>query len=135
MRHFFDQSEYAQTRQLTRQRVGCRRHMASQVRTATAVNVELAMLQGFEQRLLGWVEEVQSLDALFATHSNLGLAQPLQIALSSAGVVKTAQKRQVALITAQQNLLQVDQAVDRLLQARQLSCAVLSLDVPPCGGA
>ena len=124
MRNFFDQSKHPQTRQLTRQCRGRQRHMFGQVRPPTAVNIELTMLQGFEQRLLSRVEEVQAFDGLLRAHWHFGLTQSLQVALAFTGVIQTAKKRQVALVAAQQYLAQVDQAVDRLLEGSQLSRAV-----------
>ena len=97
------------------------------------MDIEFAVLQCSQQSLLGDVEEVQPLDAGIGADARL--AQALQITLARAGVVQAGQERQVALVAAQQNLAQIDQAVDRLLQRRQLARDVPRPCVPPCGGA
>ena len=119
MRDLLDQTEHAQPSELARH--GRRRHVqpSHEIGSAPAVDVELAVLQGSQQRLVAGAEEVQALDRRVGAHARL--AQPLQIALAGAGVVQAGQERQVALVAAQQDLAQVDQAVDRLLQRRQLA--------------
>src|SRR5260370_39034586 len=85
--------------------------MLGEIGTAQGMRVGLAGLKGTQQWLLAAVEEVESFDlALITAHA--GLAQTLKDALTSAWVIQTGQKRQVALVAAQHDLAQVDQAVD-----------------------
>jgi hypothetical protein len=62
MGHLLDQTECAQSRELSGKRRGAYVHMPVQIGTAQAMHVELAALQGTQQCLLAAVEEVQSFD-------------------------------------------------------------------------
>jgi len=65
-----------------------------------------------QKRLLGALEEVQSLDRSLAV--SLRLAESNEIALPAGRVVDGGRKLQVTSVATEQNLPQVDQAVDRL---------------------
>jgi hypothetical protein len=119
MGDLLDQTECAQSRDLSRQRRDAHVHMLGEIGTAQAMHVVLAALQGSQQCLLAAVEEVQSFDlSLIAAYARL--AQTLKVALTRAWVIQTGQKRQVALVAAQHDLAQVDQAIDGFLQRCQL---------------
>ena len=107
--------------------------MLDEIGTPPAVDVEFAALHGLEQRLVNAVEEVQPLDRRIAAHA--GLAQPLQITLARAGVVQAGQEREVALVAAQQDLAQIDQAEESTSSAAPTRAWPNGLCVPPCGGA
>src|SRR5271166_6847260 len=93
----------------------------NQVCPAHAPDVELRSLQGAEQRLFAALEEVQALDeAIFVTPI---FAQPIEGADAGAVVVESGQVLQISPAAAQQDLAQIDQAVDRLLDRRQLAAA------------
>jgi hypothetical protein len=62
MGHLLDQTECAQSPELSGKRRGAYVHMPVQIGTAQAMHVELAALQGTQQCLLAAVEEVQSFD-------------------------------------------------------------------------
>ena len=90
-----------------------------QIDAAPAMDVELAALQGSQQRLVSGVEDVHALDRRIPAHT--WPAQPLQITLARAEVVQAGQEGEVALFADQQDLAKVDRAVNRLLQKRQLA--------------
>ena len=133
MRDFLDQSDHVQALELARHGRGCEWHMLDEIGTPPAVDVEFAALHGLEQRLVNAVEEVQPLDRRIAAHA--GLAQPLQITLARAGVVQAGQEREVALVAAQQDLAQIDQAEESTSSAAPTRAWPNGLCVPPCGGA
>ena len=129
-----DQAEHAQAaswresaRRVQRARSGF------EVGAAQAVDVELGTLQGAQQRLLGAGEEVQSLDGALTVVLRLG--QPSEVALAAGGILQGREELQVAAVAAEQDLAQVDQAIDGLFQRRQFAGAVPVSGVPPCGGA
>src|SRR3981189_3772213 len=73
MGDLLDQTECAQSRDLSGQHRGAHVHMPGQIGTAQAMHVELAALQGTQQCLLAAVEEVQSFDpALITAHAHAG---------------------------------------------------------------
>ena len=77
--------------------------MSAQVRATPAVNVELPMLQGLQEPLPRWIEEIQPFDAVLSVSLYAGLTQALQIALARAGVIQTAQKAQITLVAPPQS--------------------------------
>jgi len=81
------------------------------------------MLQRLQQALFHGVEEVQAFDGLLRGDADPRLAQALQVTLASAGVFQAAQKRQISLVAPQQYFAQIDQAVNRLLDASGFACA------------
>jgi len=91
---------------------------------APAMDIELAMLQGFEQGLLSRIEEVQAFDVLPRTDRHFGLTQALQISVACTCIVKAAKKCQVALVATQQYFTQIDQTVDRFLERSEFPGAV-----------
>ena len=113
MRDFLDHSKHMKAFELSRQGRRGYLQVRQQIGATPAVDVELAELQGSQQGLLGGIEEVQALDAGIGTDARL--TQSLQIAFARAGVVETGQERQVALIAAEQDFTQIDQAIDCLL--------------------
>src|ERR1035438_1163076 len=121
MRDFFNQTQQAQPFELTRHCRWRELQVLAQVCAAPAVDVELAVLQSSQQRVVDGVEEVQTLDAGFGAHARL--AQPLQVALTGAGGVQTGEERQVALVAAQQDLAQIDDAIGKLL------CSPMGYDI------
>lgn len=60
------------------------------------MDIELAVLHGSQQGLLGEVEEVQALDPWIG--ADAGLSQSLQITFAGARVVQAGQERQIALV-------------------------------------
>ena len=71
MRDLFDQSQHVQAPELARH--GRRRdvHAREQIGSAPAVDVELAALQGSQQRVVSGVEEVQAFDRWLDAHARL----------------------------------------------------------------
>ena len=113
----FDQSEGTQSMELTRQ--GGRvqfGHERFDVGASHAPDVEFWPLQRAQQRLLGTVEEVQSLHRTLAIV--LGLAQPYQVPRPSGEILQRREELQVPAITGSEDLTQVEEAVDGLLQWR-----------------
>ena len=133
MRDLLDQSQHVHPPELARHCRGRDVQSGEQVDASPAVNVELAVLQGSQQRLVSGVEEVQALDRRVGAHARL--AQPLQITLTRAGVVQAGQEGEVALVAAQQDLAQVDQAEESTSSAAPARAWPLRPCVPPCGGA
>ena len=91
--------------------------MRQQISAPPAVDSELAELQSSQKGLLGRVEEVQTLDA--GGGADTWLTQTLQVTLARTGVVQAGQECQVAVIATQQNVAQINHAVNRLLQRSQ----------------
>ena len=133
MRDLLDQTEQVQSPDLARHRRGGDVQPCDKVGSAPAVNVELTMLQSAQQRLVGGVEEVQPLGRRVRTHARL--TQPLQVTLTGAGVLQAGQEREVALVAAQQDLAQVDQAEESTSSAAPARACCADPCVPPCGGA
>ena len=133
MRHALDQPQHSQPLELARHDRGRELKMFEQIGPSPTVDVEFASLHGSEQRLVGGVEEVQSLDRRVVTYPRL--AQPLEIAFTGRGVVQAGEKRQVALVAAEQNLAQVDQAEESTSSAAPARAWPPRPCVPPCGGA
>lgn len=131
MRNLFDQTEHVKALELSRHRRWGDIQVRQQISATPAVDSELAELQGAQQGLLDGVEEVQALDTGIGTDA--GLTQALQITLAGAGVVQAGQEFEIALIAAEQGLAQFDQAVDGVLQRRDLARAGARCGVPPCG--
>ena len=93
----------------------------SQVCSAQSADVELRRLEGAEQCLLASLEEVQAFDqAIFVAAI---LAEPIQGANPGAVVVEGGQVQQVSSAAAEQDVAQINQAVDRLLEGRQFAAA------------
>ena len=112
-----EQSEYAQTAKLSRQLAA--RHVGQQVSeiaSGQTMNVELWSLHRAKQRLVVGVEEVQALEGAVAV--GLGMGDALEGALTAAMVVQAGEELEVALVAAEQDFAQVDEAVDGLLQRR-----------------
>jgi len=119
----FDQAERSQAMELTRQARGAQLgHEARQVGATHAVDVELGALQCPQKPLLGAFEEVQTLDGSIALA--LRFAEPRQVALAAGSILDGREELQVAPIAGEQNLAQVDEAVDRLLQGSEFPSAV-----------
>lgn len=113
MGDFLDQAELAQTPKVT----GHARHgeigqEARQIGTANALDVELRTLQGAQRRLLRRIEEVETLEGMAV--DDLGAGESMQVAITCRRVVESGQVFQVAPVTAEQNLAQIDEAVDGL---------------------
>src|SRR5579885_2474329 len=111
----FDDSESTKAAKLPRQ--GCRgeiRQQADQVSAAHAMDVELGTLQGSEQVLFGALEEVQSLDRAVGISFLLG--QAIQCPNAVAMILDGGEELQVPAIASEEDLAQIDEAVDRLLQ-------------------
>src|SRR5579883_647041 len=118
----FDDSEVAKAAQLTGE--GCWGKMwkqANQVGAAHAVDIELGTLQGAQKPWLGALEEVQSLDRTLRVAPLLG--QAVQRPNAGAVIVDGGKELEVAAVAAEQDLAQVDQAVDRLLQRGEFAGA------------
>src|SRR5271165_4850896 len=93
----------------------------SQVYSAQSADVELRTLQSAEQCLLASLEEVQPFDqAIFVAAI---LAEPIQGANPGAVVVEGGQVQQVSSAAAEQDVAQINQAVDGLLEGRQFAAA------------
>jgi len=73
------------------------------------MDVELAMLQGAKQRLVGCGEEVEPFDRRVGAQT--GLAQALKVTFSRARVVEAGQEGKIAVVAAEQDFAQVDEAV------------------------
>lgn len=81
----------------------------SEIGAAHPVDVERGALKRAQQPLLGALEEVQSLDR--AIPLALRLAESGKVTLAVGGDLDRREELQVASITAQKNLTQIDQAV------------------------
>jgi hypothetical protein len=127
-----DQTEQAQPSELARHRGRGGVQPRNQIGAAPAVDVELAVLQSAQQRLIGGIEEVQALDRRVAAYTRL--AQPLQVALAGAGVVQAGQECEVALVAAQQDLAGRSGCRSTSSAAPARAWAPRPC-VPPCGGA
>ena len=97
------------------------RKQANQVGGAHAVDIELGALQGAHKLVLGALKEVQSLDRIVRVATLLG--QTVQRPNAGAGIVDGGKELEVAAVAAEQDLAQVDQAVDRLLQRGEFAGA------------
>src|ERR1700693_5872804 len=98
------------------------RDQGSQVSPAQSTDIELRALQGAKQRLFASLEEVQSLDEAIAIVA-LILAEPIKGTSTGAVVVESGQILQISSAAAEHDLAEIDQAVDRLLEGRQLATA------------
>src|SRR5213593_1494084 len=115
----FDQPEGTQAVQLARQARSAEFGQPRlEVGAAQAVDVERRALQGAQQSLFGAREEVQSLDGALALALRFGEAH--QIALAAGGVGQRGEELEVAAIATEQNLAQVEQAVDGLFERSEL---------------
>src|SRR5947199_333181 len=93
----------------------------SQICSAQSADVELRTLQGAEQCLLASLEEVQPFDQAIVIAAIL--AQPIEGANPGAVVVEGGQVQQVSSAAAEQDVAQINQAVDCLLEGRQFAGA------------
>jgi len=93
-----------------------------QVGTAQAVDVELRTLQGAQQGMLGLVEEIEALDAM--TIDRFGCGQLIERAMAGGEVIECREEFKIAAVTAEENLTQIDQAIDRLLDGCELTGGV-----------
>ena len=104
-----EQSEHAQAAQLSRQpgrrEVG---QKAQQVASCQAVDVERRALDRTHESLIVAIEEVQALEGSIAVR--LGVRDALECALATAVVIQAGEELKIALIAAEQDLAQVDQA-------------------------
>jgi hypothetical protein len=69
-----------------------------EIATTQATDVELGVLQGAQQGLLGTVEEVEALERI--TGDGLGAGQPMQVSIPGGEVVECGKIVQVAAVTA-----------------------------------
>ena len=88
-----------------------------EIGTAHATDVELRALQGAEQGVLSLVEEVEALDAM--TVDRFGSGEFVEAATAGGEVIERGEEFEIAAVTAEENLAQIDQTVDRLLDGRQ----------------
>ena len=63
------------------------------------------------------------------------LGEPVEGTDAGGEVVERGEMRQIAAVAAEQDLTQVDQAVDGLLDGGEDAGSAAPADVPPCGGA
>jgi len=105
MGDLFDQAEQVQSSELARQHRRRQVQRGNEVGSSPAMDVELAALQGAQQRLVGLGEEVDPLDGWLGAHT--WLAQAPKVAFSCARVVEAGQECKVAQIAAKQDLAQV----------------------------
>ena len=113
-----DEAEVAQASEITGDAGG--RQMGKkrfQVGTTHTTDVELRTLQGAQQRMLGLVEEVEALDAMAI--DLFGRGQFVEAATTGREVVERGEKFEIAAVAAEENLAQIDQAVNRLLDGGQ----------------
>ena len=106
-----EQAEHAQATQLARQ--PRRREIGQQLHEVTAgqaMDIELRSLHGAKQGHVVSVEEVHALEGTIAV--GFGLGKPLKQALAVAVIVQAGEELEIALVAAQQDLAQVDEAVD-----------------------
>ena len=68
------------------------------------------------------MEEVQAFEGSFTLV--LGLAQPSEFARAAGGVLEGGEELEVAAVTAEENLAQVDEAIDRFFKGGEFSGAV-----------
>ena len=123
VRNALDEPEGSQTVELTGElRAADLRDERREIGAAHPVDVELWALQCAQKPLLGALEEVRSLDRSLAVL--LRLARSNEMALAAGGVLDSGQKFQVTSVASEQNLAQIDQAVDALLQWGKLPSAV-----------
>jgi hypothetical protein len=83
-----------------------------EVGTADATDVELGTLKCTQQGLLSGIEEVEALEGMAV--DRFGADQPMQVTIAGGKVVQCGEIFEIAAVTAEQDLAQVDQAVDGL---------------------
>jgi hypothetical protein len=120
MNDFLDETELAQAPKLARD--AGRRDLAQEgdeVGTADATDVELGTLKCTQQGLLSGIEEVEALEGLAV--DRFGADQPMQVTIAGGKVVQCGEIFEVAAVTAEQDLAQVDEAVDGLSERGDLA--------------
>src|SRR5450631_1415198 len=127
-----DQAQHTQPTQLARQPGG--REIGQQLYEVAArqsVDVEFGTLDCTQQRLIVEIEEVQALEGAISV--GLGVRDALEQPSAAAVVVQAGEEFQIALIAAEQDVAQVDEAVDGLLEwsdfARCTAAAMFHLAV------
>ena len=86
-----------------------------------------------QQSTVAWFEEVDPLDGLAVHLTRFG--QAVERAHAGGEVVQRGEVREIAPVAAEQNLTQVNQAVDGLLDGGEAPGRRARRDVPPFGGA
>ncbi len=113
MNDLLDESELAQAPEIARD--AGRRDLAqegSEVGTADATDVEFGTLKRAQQGLLSGVEEVEALEAMAI--DALGAGQSMQVAIAGGKVVQCGEIFERAAITPEEDLAQINEAVDGL---------------------
>ena len=104
-----EQAQHAQPTQLARQparrEIGQQLH---QVATRQAVDVEFGTLYGAKQGLVVEIEEVHALEGSIPV--GLGMRDALKQPSAAAVVVQAGEEFQIALVAAEQDIAQIDQA-------------------------
>src|ERR1019366_1871604 len=115
-----DHPDVAQSAQVPRQPVW-REHVqvGEKVGPADTGDFDPWILQGMQQRAVPWFEEVDPLDGLVLDLARLG--QPVEGADACGEVVERGQMGEIAPVAPEQDLAQVDQAVDGLLARGQFA--------------
>jgi hypothetical protein len=90
-----------------------------QIGAADAGDIDPRILQSVQQRVIDRIKEVDALDGLVVDPARLG--KPVERADTGREVVQRRQMLQVAAITAEQDLAQVDQAVDAFLDRCEIA--------------
>ena len=104
-----------------------------QVAPADAGDVDPWVLQGVQQGAVAWFEEVDPLDGLAVHLARPG--QAVERANPGGEVVQRGEVSEIAPVAAEQDLAQVDQAVDGLLDRCEFPGRRARCGVPPFGGA
>src|SRR6266403_1512562 len=113
-----DETDVSQPAKLAREAMrGELVEQREQVGTADAGDVDPRVLQGMQQGVIGPVEEVDALDGLVIDRAGLGKA--VEGPDTGGEVIERGEMRQVAAVAGEQDLAQVDQAVDGLLDGGQ----------------
>src|SRR5664279_5192080 len=109
-----DEFQVAQTFQITSDAGGRQVHENGfQVGTTQAAYVELRTLQGAQQGMLGLVEEIEAFDTM--TIDRFGCGQLIERTMAGGEVIEGREEFEIAAVTAEKNLTQINQAIDRLL--------------------